>query len=85
MFTILCNLGVAFLSDKVWNELSKHFDYAMSPAALHVFIKSNRGGILKFLGLFKEQETEQISANQLDVNHIDKCVYIITVKLCIVK
>lgn len=65
------------MSDNVWKDLSKHFDYVMSPAALHVFIKSNRGGVLNILGLVKENETEQISANQLDDIHVDKCVYII--------
>jgi len=45
LFTIcnnMFNIGVALLSDKVWNDLSEHFNYVTSPAALHVFIKSNR-------------------------------------------
>lgn len=74
---IICNLGVAYLSDKVWKDLSKHFNFLMTPAALHVFITSNRGGILKILGLVKENEAEQKSANQLDDIDIDKCMYII--------
>lgn len=55
MFT----LGVAYLSDEVWNDLSKYFDYKMSSAALHIFIKSNRANILETLGLYKQEETKK--------------------------
>lgn len=69
------NIGVALLSDKVWNDLSEHFKYVMSPAALHVFIKSNRGGVLNILGLIEEKETRQKLADQLKDINTNECLY----------
>jgi len=69
-------LGVAYPSDKVWNDLSKYFDYKMSSAALHIFIKNNRANILEILGLYKQEETKKNVYDLLPDNII--CMYIFT-------
>lgn len=68
-------LGVALPSDTVWKDLSKHFDYKMSAAALHVFVKCNRGGILTILGLNEDKVIINKSDYVVNDTQNNDCMY----------
>jgi len=70
--TYILSLGVAYPSDVVWKDLSKYLNYAMSPSALHLFVKANRGGVINIIGLYIDQEPEPTKNEELLTN---ECMY----------
>jgi len=52
--------------------LSKYLNYAVSAAALHLFVKANRGGVLSIIGFYKDQEPEPKKDEELLTND---CMY----------
>lgn len=48
-------------TNKIWNDISQHLNYKMSPNAIHTFVQLGRHGILERLGVHTEKSVPVIA------------------------